>query len=362
MKKIITIILTVICFAGFAQRKAVIADLKIENLKFQDMQNTSLNPDLLEVGKMAKFTLKILNTSMTNPIPVGTSKLKISMGMLCFLADDLQGANAPLGDYFHWSVYRDPFNQTVITGELYRDLPANFSGSPIFTFMPSKPGSANITSQYFISNHKNPEVILSDPNATNNIISSAFTNLTQLSVKFIDFKANAKGCNLDLNWQVSDEDKLTQFDVETSADGTNFTKVNTVAVRGTKSYFIRLEDMKNSNIHVRIKAQANTGQSLNSSAVNVSNICNGRLELALYPNPVTGDITEVMVNTVEGLLNGTYIVRLLNADGKELNKNEVRLINQSQMKYKTGFLPGGSYHLVITGEDSQVHILKFIKQ
>ena len=122
------------------------------------------------------------------------------------------------------------------------------------------------------------------------------------------------------------------------------------------------EDIKNSNIHVRIKAQANTGQSLYSSAVNVSNICNGRLELALYPNPVTGDISEVMINTVEGIFNGTYTVRLLNADGKELNKKEVRLINQSQMKYQTGFLPGGSYHLVITGEDSQAHSLKFIKQ
>jgi hypothetical protein len=362
MKKIVTIILTVICFSGFAQRKAVIADLKIENLKFEDMQNTILNPDLLEVGKMAKFTFKIVNTSMTKSIPVGTSKLKISLGMLCFLADDLQGPNAPLGDYFHWSVYRDAFNQTVITGELYRDLPANFSGSPLFTFMPSKLGSSTIICQYFISNHKNPEVIFSDPNSTNNIISSSFTNLPQLTAKFIDFKANSKGCNLDLNWQISDEDKLTQFDVETSLDGTKFTKVNTVSVKGTKSYFLRLEDVKNSNIHVRIKAQANTGQSLYSSAVNVSNICNGRLELALYPNPVSSDITEVMITTVEGIFNGTYQVRLLNADGKELNKNEVRLINQGQMKYKTGFLPGGSYHLVITGEDSQAHILKFIKQ
>ena len=362
MKKIVTIILTMLCFSGWAQRKAVIADLKIENLKFEDMQHTILNPDLLEVGKMSKFTFNIVNTSMTNAIPVGTSKLKISLGMLCFLADDLQGANAPLADYFHWSVYTDPFNQTVITGELYRDLPADFSKSAFFNFMPSKPGSSTIICQYFISNHKNPDVILSDPNSTNNIVKSSFTNITQLTASFIDFKANAKGCNLDLNWQVSDEDKLTQFEVETSADAVNFTKVNTVLVKGTKSYFTRLEDIKNSNIHVRIKAQANTGQSLYSSAVNVSNICNGRLELALYPNPVTGDISEVMINTVEGIFNGTYTVRLLNADGKELNKKEVRLINQSQMKYQTGFLPGGSYHLVITGEDSQAHSLKFIKQ
>ena len=65
---------------------------------------------------------------------------------------------------------------------------------------------------------------------------------------------------------------------------------------------------------------------------------------------------------MEGILNGAYTVRLLNADGKELNKSEVRLTNQSQLKYKTGFLTGGSYHLVITGEDGQAHTLKFIKQ
>jgi hypothetical protein len=314
------------------------------------------------VGKKAKFTFRIVNGSRADAIPVGTSKLKISLGMLCFLADDLQGANAPLGDYFHWSVYTDAFKQTVVTGELYRDLPADFSGSALFSFMPSKAGKSIITCQYFISNHKNPDVILSDPNSMNNIISGSFTNVPQLTATFIDFKAKAKGCSLDLNWQVSDEDKLTQFDVETSADGINFTKVNTVPVQGTKSYFTRLEDIKSSNLAVRIKAEANTGQSVYSSAVNVSNICNGRLELALYPNPVTGDITEVVVNTVEGIFNGTYVVRLLNADGKELNKKEVRLVNQGQLKYNTGFLPGGSYHLVITGEDGQAHSLKFIKQ
>lgn len=362
MKKTVTILLTMFCLSAFAQRKAVIADLKIENLKFEDMQNKVLNQDLLEVGKMSKFTFNIVNTNRTKAIPVGTSKLKISLGMLCFLSDDLQGANAPLADYFHWSVYRDAFNQTVVTGELYRDLPADFSGSALFNFMPSKAGNSTMICQYFISNHNNPDIILSDPNSSNNIISSAYTNLTQLTATFTDFKASAKGCNLDLNWQVSDEDKLTQFDVETSVDGTSFTKANTVLVKGTKSYFIRLEDIKNSNVYVRIKALANTGQSVYSSTVKVSNICNGRLELALYPNPVTGDISEVMINTVEGILNGTYTVRLLNADGKELNKNEVRLINQNQLKYKTGFLPGGSYHLVITGDDGQVHTLKFIKQ
>ena len=362
MKKAVTIILTMFCLSAFAQRKAVIADLKIENLKFEDMQHNTLNSDLLEVGKMSKFTLKIVNTNMLSAIPVGTSKLKISLGMLCFLADDLQGANAPLGDYFHWSVYRDAFSQTVITGELYRDLPADFSGTALFNFMPSKAGSSTIICQYFISNHKSPDFILSDPNSSNNIISSSYTNLPQLTATFIDFKANAKGCNLDLNWQVSDEDKLTEFEVETSAEGTNFTKVSTVLIKGTKSYSVRLSDIKSSNVYVRIKAKASTGQSLYSSAVNVTNLCNGRLELALYPNPVTSDISEVMINTVEGIFNGTYTVRLLNADGKELNKNEIRLINQSQMKYKIGYLSGGSYHLVITGEDGQVHTLKFIKQ
>ena len=351
-----------LCLSAFAQRKAVIADLKIEALKFEDMEHNILNSDLLEVGKLSKLAFKIVNSNMVAAIPVGTCKLKISLGMLCFPADDLQGVNAPLSDYFHWIVNRDAINQTVITGELYRDLPADFSGSVVFNFMPGKAGTSTIVCQYFISNHKSPGFILSDPNSSNNIALTSYTNLKLLAASFIDFKASAKGCNIDLTWQVSDEDKLTHFEVETSPDGTSFTKVSAVQVKGTKSYAVRLEDIKSSNIYVRIKAKANTGQSVYSSAVKVNNICNGRLELALYPNPVTGDISEVVINTVEGIFNGAYTVRLLNADGKELNKNEVRLINQSQLKYKTGYLIGGSYHLIITGEDSQVHTLKFIKQ
>lgn len=351
-----------VCVSAFAQRKGIYADPKIDNLRFYNMQDIPVSADLLETGNMAKIRLTISNTNKENAIPEGTCKLKINLGMLCFLTTDLQSAAVPLSEYFTWGVLNDPFNQTIIIGELKQDLPADFSGIAEFSFMPRKEGSSIITSQFFVTNHRNPKFLLSDKDPTNNIVSNYYTNLAPLSAKFINFKASAKACNVDMNWQVTGEDKLTNFIVETSTDGANYSAAKTIAVNGTKSYFNRLEDITTGNLYLRIKAEAETGQYIYSIPVLVSKICNGRFEVALYPNPVTRDIRELKIVTKEGLFNGKYKIRLLNIDGKELSSKDFKLSNQDQVKYDITALPGGSYHLVVTGEDGQTQSLRFVVQ
>jgi hypothetical protein len=362
MKRIIVILLAVLPVSVFAQRKGVYTDLVLEKLQFTDVQNAPLNADMLEVGKITRVGFRVANANMENAVPAGTCKLKLTLGTNCFPSVDLQGPDAPLPDYFHWTQSTDPFNQIIITGELYKNLPAGFTANAVFPVMPSKTGQSIITGHFLITNHKNPAFILSDLNAENNIISSGYTNLSPLTMKFTDFTAKAKACNLNINWQVSDENKISSFAVESSADGILFTTLQSISPNGTRSYFSTIGNIAGGSIFVRIKAEAQTGQVLYSGTAAVSNTCNGRLELALYPNPVIGNVSELTILAKEGILNGKYSIRLLDATGKEINRKEVQLINQDQVKYFTGFLTGGSYQLMITREDGETRSLRFVKQ
>jgi len=362
MKKLMTTLLIVLAVSAHAQRKGVYTDLLLDKLQFTDLQNAPLKADKLEVGKITKIHFKVANINMDNAVPVGTCRLRLTLGTSAFLTTDLQGNDAPLADYFRWTQSTDPFNQVIVTGDLIRNLPAGFSGEAVFSMMPSKEGQSSITGHFLVTNHKNPLFILSDLDASNNIIVSDYSNLQPLSTKFNDFKAIARSCNLDLNWQVSDENKLTGFVIETAPDGMNFTPLKTIPANGTRNYSLKLENITGSHLDIRIKAEAQTGQFVYSAPVAVNNICNGRFEIALYPNPVTGDVAELKLVAKEGTFNGKYNIRLLDSDGKEISRKDVQLINQDQVKYPIGFLTGGSYQLSVTGADGVTRNLRFVRQ
>jgi len=362
MKKIMTILLAVLAVSAHAQRKGVYTDLMLDKLQFTDLYNAPLRADKLEVGMITKIHFKVANVNMDNDVPMGTCRLKLTLGTSAFLTTDLQGNDAPLTNYFRWTQSTDPFNQVIITGELIRNLPAGFTSDAVFSIMPSKEGQSTITGHFLVTNHKNPLFILSDLNTSNNIIVSDYSNLQPLSTKFNDFKAIARSCNLDLNWQVSDENKLTGFVIETAPDGINFTPLRTIPANGNRNYFLRLENITGGHLDIRIKAETQTGQFVYSAPVAVTNICNGRFEIALYPNPVTGDVAELKLVAKEGIFNGKYNIRLLDSDGKEISRKDMQFVNQDQVKYPIGFLTGGSYQLSVTGEDGAVRNLRFVKQ
>ena len=182
MKKLIIILLAVLSVSASAQRKGVYTDLLLEKLRFTDMQNTPLNAGMLEVGKLTKIHFKVANANLENAVPAGTCRLKLTLGTNCFLVTDLQGTDSPLPDYFLWTQSTDPFNQIIISGELYRDLPAGFAADVEFSVMPSKAGQSIITGHMLITNHKNPKFILSDLKTDNNIITGEYSNLAPLTI------------------------------------------------------------------------------------------------------------------------------------------------------------------------------------
>lgn len=91
MKKLMTIFLAVLAVSAHAQRKGVYTDLLLDKLQFTDVQNAPLQADKLEVGRITKVHFKVANINMDNEVPMGTCKLKLTLGTSSFLTTDLQG-------------------------------------------------------------------------------------------------------------------------------------------------------------------------------------------------------------------------------------------------------------------------------
>lgn len=369
MKKLFLVFMTAAAIAANAQpnkwQAVSYADPALSNLSFADGANRPVNTDMLTIGIPVKMQFKAANTDALNVIPAGTCQIKITLGSRFRLLTDLSiPDNLPLGNYFRWSVTEgDRAVQYILVGELVRDLPARFSGLVGFTLMPMREGNSTITCQVLISNHNNPNTILSDMAPSNNILSKSYSSLKPIGVKFTRFDAKAHGCTVDLNWAIFDEEKLTRrYIIETSDDGISFQTLKTITASALTNYNLLLEGLSKSSMTLRIKAETQSGQFVYSGNVYTDNICNTKFEAGLYPNPVPTEISEVSILAKAGIFNGKYSIAITDVSGKELKRTDATYTNQLQVKFNTGILKGGTYFISITGEDGNVSTLKMIKQ
>ncbi|MGB3162955.1 MAG: T9SS type A sorting domain-containing protein, partial [Chitinophagaceae bacterium] len=115
-------------------------------------------------------------------------------------------------------------------------------------------------------------------------------------------------------------------------------------------------------VTVRIKAVTEDGQFVYSGMVYRGNLCNGKFDIGLFPNPVATDVTEVTLQAKAGIFNGRYSIMMTDAMGKEVKKTEANYTNQLQVSFKTGFISAGTYFLTVTGEDGVASMVRFVKQ
>ena len=346
-------------------RKSSYSDPAIENFRISDAEdNATLNTDLIDMGKTVKAQFTLLNEDAQQMIPAGSCRIVISLGSKFTVATDLQdAAKLPLSQYFKWSAKPAPGSgQYIITGILYNDLPAKFSGRVAFKLMPLKVGTSTAVCQLQITNERNTRV-LSDMNPNNNYASLSYTNVKPLDIKFIRFSSVARGCLLDLTWAIYDEDKAAdKLVIETAADGINFTPVQTIPASGGAAYGYMLDKLAASNLTVRIKAATDNGQYVYSEKIVNSNNCKPGFEAAIYPNPIAHEATEALVVAKAGIFNGRYSIKVTTASGTEVRRMDATYNNQVQVKVKTGLLAAGMYFVTLTGEDEKPISLKMVKE
>ena len=181
--------------------------------------------------------------------------------------------------------------------------------------------------------------------------------MTTLPVTFKTVKAYQK-----VEWTVENEINIKNYEVEKSADGVTFTKVNitiaTGANRISSAYgWLDAKPLSGNNFY-RIRSIGIDGKMDYSSTVLVK-MGNQASGIRIYPNPVTDGIIGAEFKNMEA---GIYSVRLLNDRGqtilsKTINHSPGTSMEQIQPDYK---MLAGIYQLEVMAPDKTITVVKVI--
>lgn len=167
-KCLITAGFMVAALNGTAQnRKAVIADPKLDALELTDFSGGSLNADNLQADQLIKLKVPVSIDNGGKALPAGSAKIKIGLGSKLVLDPGFNLSDAGASSYFRWTA-EDNGGQLLVTGELVNELPANLTSVTLsFRLKVKEEGNSAITANFLITNH-NTIAVLSDKNGANN--------------------------------------------------------------------------------------------------------------------------------------------------------------------------------------------------
>jgi hypothetical protein len=173
---------------------------------------------------------------------------------------------------------------------------------------------------------------------------------TALPVKLVDFKAAKLNDNVTVNWSVADETNIDAYEVQRSANGINFTTIETVKARNSgtaASYSIRDLSPKSGLNYYRLLI-LEKGRSEISKIVSL-NISGGRN--SFITKYKAGKILSVTLN---GINAGIYKISVINSNGQLVQSSGLQHDGTDQTKQITlkGSLANGIYRIALQSETS----------
>lgn len=108
-----------------------------------------------------------------------------------------------------------------------------------------------------------------------------------LPVTLLSFTGKEVNCSAQLEWKSAGESDLKQYSVEQSADGVNFTAVQTIKGKGgNENVYSVLLGVTGKKAYYRLAILQTDGSRKYSSVVPVQTSCASNQYFAVYPNPV----------------------------------------------------------------------------
>lgn len=207
--------------------------------------------------------------------------------------------------------------------------------------------------------------------AINAIAASASSNrfrivfklsMNVLPVTISNVKAFEKNSNIMVEWKVENELNMVKYDVEKSTDGAAFTGINTINVTGANNAYntyssLDVKPVQGINFY-RIKCYDKSGTITYSSIVKVA-IGNSESGFSIYPNPVTGNVINLLMNNQPA---GLYQVRLTNTVGQVVFVKSIQSNggNSTEALNTGSKLATGIYQMEIIGKDNNHNTQKVI--
>jgi len=197
----------------------------------------------------------------------------------------------------------------------------------------------------------NDKAIRANTLTTNALLATA---QAPLPVNFTGFYARKVNSNVSLTWNVAFEQNVAGYEVQRSADGSNFTKIGFVNANQSPSY--SFTDSKAIAVaYYRIKSIDNDGSYKYSSIVSLKGQ-QSDIVLKAFPMPVQSELT-IQYNSA----NNNSKIDILSADGRMIRS--ISLVNGSQeTKLDLSSAKAGVYFARFDNGNGQTQTLKLIKQ
>lgn len=192
--------------------------------------------------------------------------------------------------------------------------------------------------------------------------SKRFKLLLQPFTKFITSNAAADKADIAITWQTAIEYSNHHFEVERSADGTNYSKVGSINSNGNSdsSVVYQWTDVspKPGFYYYRVKAISNSGAILYSDTMQAE-LINARDGMYVYPNPVENNIIQLRLNAQP---TGVYDVQLISNAGKLIHTQQIKYAggNATQLIKPAQDLISGTYFLRISENNKKTTNLKIV--
>ena len=181
-----------------------------------------------------------------------------------------------------------------------------------------------------------------------------------LALEFTNLKATQQQNGIMLTWSVANENGITQYEVQKSTDGTDFTTIGTVSADGAASYnWLDQNPVDGENYYRIVAVQANGSLSY-SNIVNVET-AKGAPAITAYPNPVTGGTVSLQLTNMPA---GTYDVRLVDNIGQVVMvKSIIHPGGSSAQTLQLGnYLAKGNYNLQVIKPDNTTNNINLLIQ
>lgn len=177
---------------------------------------------------------------------------------------------------------------------------------------------------------------------------------SSLPVMYDNVKAFAKNNGVQIEWSNLTERDLTNYLVQHSVDGINFTTINQFQPKNNRNDRADYTDFHATPAtganYYRIRANEITGKIIYSKTLRVEIGGGVKQKLSLYPNPVVGNQVTVALTNIR---EGQYSLRLISADGRNVYNQALTCEGSSltQSLQLPASVKPGMYTILINGDN-----------
>ncbi len=198
--------------------------------------------------------------------------------------------------------------------------------------------------------------------STNNIYASKLspTGSLVLPIHIVYVSAQANNNSVLVSWKTTNESLSTNYIVEHSVDGANFSAIGSVKATTLNSYTFTDNNPTDGINYYRIHATDQLGVSLFSGVMKTTVTSTTKIAISVFPNPVANSLTL----SFNGLAQGQYAIRLYNSIGNVVSQQQVDLLGTTATKkIATNSLVKGFYIMKLTDSNGKTIFSKqIIKQ